>query len=445
MQPAVSLHHSKNMNNQLTTRKIIKLWYSLLLTWMMMAFEGPFIAAVVARLENPKENLAAFGIAFALALIVEAPIIMIMSAGIALIKGKESFIKIKKFTYSLNTLITLFIIIILIPQIFNFIAVNIMQLSPEVAVLCRKGTFFMIPWAAAIGYRRLYHAVLIISNKTHKVALGTVIRLSSMTVTALLCAISGKMSGVETGTAALSAGVIMEALASRFMSLKETSDILKTDDKGNTLKYSYIISFYIPLALTSFVSMSIKPTVTFFMGYAENSLESLAVLPVLNSMIFIFSAVGLSYQEVALSLMGKNHHNYIKLRNFMLILVTGVTILSFILMFSPISDFYFKTFSGLTNELTEFISLPAKISFLLPALSVYLSFQRSFLVNEHKTYAISHSTFIELSGIVLILLFSIFIFHIPGAVGAAKAYFGGRIVSNIYLYFKMNKILKKKA
>lgn len=438
-----NLHLSNSVETPLTTKKIIKLWYPLLLTWMMMAFEGPFIAAVVARLENPKENLAAFGIAFALALIVEAPIIMIMSAGIALIKGKESFIKMKKFTYTLNGLITILILILLIPSIFTFVTENLMQLSPKVSSLCRKGTFFMIPWAAAIGYRRLYHSVLIISNKTHKVALGTVIRLFSMATVALLCSKSGFMSGVETGTAALSAGVIMEALASRFMSLKETSKILNKKENSCDLKYSYIISFYIPLALTSFVSMSIKPTVTFFMGYADKSLESLAVLPVLNSMIFIFSAVGLSYQEVALSLMGKNHHNYIKLRNFMMFLVAGVTIFSVILMFSPVSHFYFKTFSGLSDELSEFISLPAKISFLLPALSVFLSFQRSFMVNEHKTYAISHSTFIELSGIIIVLLLSIFVIQLPGAVGAATAYFVGRVASNSYLYSKMNSILKK--
>ena len=48
-------------------------------TWLMMSVEGPFLAAVIARLPLPKFNLAAYGVAFSFALIVEAPIIMLMS------------------------------------------------------------------------------------------------------------------------------------------------------------------------------------------------------------------------------------------------------------------------------------------------------------------------------------------------------------------------------
>ena len=38
----------------------------------MMAVEGPFLAAVIARLGDPKFNLAAHGVAFAFALVVAA-------------------------------------------------------------------------------------------------------------------------------------------------------------------------------------------------------------------------------------------------------------------------------------------------------------------------------------------------------------------------------------
>ncbi len=43
----------------------------------MMAIEGPFLAAVIARLADPKFNLAAWGVAFAFAVLVEAPIIIV--------------------------------------------------------------------------------------------------------------------------------------------------------------------------------------------------------------------------------------------------------------------------------------------------------------------------------------------------------------------------------
>ena len=105
-------------SHQLTLKKIFVFWLPLGATWLMMAVEGPFLAALIARLAEPKFNLAAYGVAFAFALIIEAPIIMIMSASTALVKDRLSFYKLKVFTYSLNALITILILVIIIPPIF---------------------------------------------------------------------------------------------------------------------------------------------------------------------------------------------------------------------------------------------------------------------------------------------------------------------------------------
>ena len=60
----------------LTYRQIFLFWLPLAGTWLMMAVEGPYLAAIIARLDRPTENLAAFGVAFAFAIIIEAPVIV---------------------------------------------------------------------------------------------------------------------------------------------------------------------------------------------------------------------------------------------------------------------------------------------------------------------------------------------------------------------------------
>ena len=75
---------------QLTYKKIFYFWLPLAATWLMMSVEGPYLAALIARSPEPKFNLAAYGVAYSLALIIEAPIIMIMSASVALVKNKDS-------------------------------------------------------------------------------------------------------------------------------------------------------------------------------------------------------------------------------------------------------------------------------------------------------------------------------------------------------------------
>ena len=60
----------------LTYRQIFAFWLPLAGTWIMMAVEGPYLAAIIARLGQPTTHLAAFGVAFAFAIIIEAPVIV---------------------------------------------------------------------------------------------------------------------------------------------------------------------------------------------------------------------------------------------------------------------------------------------------------------------------------------------------------------------------------
>ncbi len=75
-----------------------------------MSIEGPILTAVIARLLEPKFNLAAYGVAFNIALFIEAPIIMILSAATALVKDYGSFARLRNFTYTLNGIITMFMV-----------------------------------------------------------------------------------------------------------------------------------------------------------------------------------------------------------------------------------------------------------------------------------------------------------------------------------------------
>ena len=92
----------------LNQKSIFKFWMPLAATWLMMSVEGPYLSALIARLAEPKFNLAAYGIAFSLALIVEAPVIMMMSASTALVKNNQSFRQLRKFNYGLMFLLTIY-------------------------------------------------------------------------------------------------------------------------------------------------------------------------------------------------------------------------------------------------------------------------------------------------------------------------------------------------
>ena len=427
---------------KLTYQQVFLFWEPLALTWLIMAIEQPFLIAFIARLENAKYNLAAFGIAYSFAIIVEAPVIMLISASTALVTGNNSYRKLKKFTDILNALITTFHLIILIPPVFNFIVIRLMGVPEEVAKLAYIALVIFLPWAASIGYRRFYQGILIRNNLTRRVTYGTLIRLLVIVVVGLFLYFTG-VKGAYVGAGAMSLAVLVEAIVTRMMVSRSLRNLLQKEDTVNRdMGLRSIAKFYFPLALTSILSLGVHPFVTFFMGRSHMAIESLAVLPVVNSLVFIFRSPGLSFQEVNIALIGKDRQNYRVLKNFALFLAILVTILITVMAFTPLANLWFINVSGLSNDLAELAYLPLQILILLPALTVLLNYQRSLLIINGHTAPISVATVVELTAIIMVLLACVVFLNLVGVVAAAISYMVGRTMSNLYLTPKQSAVVK---
>lgn len=439
------------ITDKLSYKKIFLFWGPLALTWLMMAAEQPFLVAVIARLSDAKYNLAAFGIAFSFALIIEAPVIMLMSASTALVTDRHSYKKLKRFTDILNFSVVAVQLLLLIPPIFNFLVQDLMGVPANISRLTYISLILLIPWAPAIGYRRFYQGILIRNNLTSRVTYGTMVRLSMICLVGYGLYLAG-IEGAYVGAATLSAAVFIEAIASWFMARKTVRRIIHEGDftiedhrsniHGEKIGYRFLARFYTPLALTSLLSLGVNPFVVFFLGRSHMAIESLAVLPVVNSLVFIFRSMGLSYQEVLIALVGDRKQNYPSLRKFAITLGTVVTVIPVIIAFTSLASIWFIKVSGLTPELASIAFTPLKIMLLLPALSVLLSFQRSTLVITGKTRPISIATGIELLVIVAVLLICVIPFGMIGATAAAIAYTVGKSASNLYLAPKQLSIVR---
>ena len=311
----------------LTYRRILAFWLPLAGTWLMMAAEGPYLAAIIARLPDAAPNLAAFGVAFAFAIIIESPVIMLMSASTALVEDAPSFRALRRFTYGLAGLVTGVQIVVLLPAVFDVIA-RTLQLPAEVASLTHGALVILLPWPGAIAYRRFRQGLLIRHHQTRRVAYGTAIRLAAMSLTALAAFLASGLPGSWVGALGLSAGVVIEAAAIRAMSSGVVADLrgrIRTPARMEALRLPALIRFYAPLGLTTFIALSSQPLVTFFMGQARFPLESLAVLPVIHGLTFIFRAVGLSYLEVVIALLGPHREHFPRLLRFAGLLAAAST------------------------------------------------------------------------------------------------------------------------
>lgn len=423
------------MSRPHSQRAIFLFWAPLAATWLMIATEGPFLAAVIARLPDPTFNLAAHGVAFAFAVLIEAPVIMLMSAATALVDDRVSFHRLRNFARALNLGTTLLLVFVLLPPIYRFVMLDLVGLPAEVAELTYGALWLYLPWPAAIGYRRFHQGVLVKAGRTRLVAYGTVIRLASMAGGALVGAVLLDIPGSWVGALALSSGVVGEAVAVRFMAAGSVAEVSARApaDGGTGMAYREILAFYYPLALTSLIGLAVHPMLTFFMGRAVSPVASLAVFPVVQALSFVFRAVGLSFQDAAIALLGRRHEHLPELSRFGAVLAAATTVGIGAVAFTPLAGVWFMDVSGLTPELTRVALAPARVIVLLPALSVLLSFQRAILVQSRTTRPITVASGIEVGAVAV--LFVVFGFGLDwvGATAAFSAFLGGRILSNLYL------------
>ena len=203
------------------------------------------------------------------------------------------------------------------------------------------------------------------------------------------------------------------------------------------------MTFYIPLALTPLIALGVYPAVTFFLGKSIMAIESLAVMPVINSLVFIFRSLGLSYQEVVVALGGKSEEHFKYVKNFAFFLGMFTLFMMIIISFTDLSFFWFHKVSGLPIELSKFAIVPTMIMSAIPAGTVLLSFQRGALVNCRYTNPITIATIVEAAVIVLSLTVFIKWLHVPGVILASTSLLLGRITSTSFLFIPLIKCLKK--
>ena len=394
---------------RLTYRRILAFWAPLLGTWLMIAVEGPYLAAIIARQPEPVLNLAAFGVAFAFAIIVEAPVIMLLSASTALVEDGPSLRALRRFTWGLAALVTAGQVAVLMPWCFDAIAGGL-QLPADVARLTHGALAILLPWPAAIAYRRFRQGLLIRHHQTRRVAYGTVLRLAAMSLLAVAAFRALHLPGAYVGALALSGAVVAEALASHLMTrrlVRELAGRPRAAARPDVLRLPALMRFYAPLAMTSTIALSIQPLVTFFMGQARFTLESLAVLRNFAAGLAAVSTAGLSA-----------------------------------IAFTPLAVVWFHDISGLSPALTRFALLPVQILAVFPLLSVALHLQRAVLVHARCTRPIARTTAFEVLGVAAVLSIAIHLLDLAGAVAAAVALLAGRVIGVAWLVPSCARVLR---
>jgi len=405
---------------------ITRLWYPLALTWLMMSIEGPFIVAVIGRLPDPTPNLAAFSVAFAIAMLVESPIMMLLSAGAALGNSRPQYERLFRFASVLNILLSLVMAVIGIPAVFMRLNRLFWNLPPEVSRLVQGAVWLLIPWPAAIGYRRLWQGILIARGQSRLVTAGTVVRLLSMGLCAVGLGAFSEWPGSWIGAASLSAGVIGEMLAAR---LWADSHLKKLPQKSSqpALTMGGLWRFYAPLLLTSVIHVALTPLLTFLMARGPSALPSLAVFPAVSSTVFVFSCLGVAYQEVVIVLMGT------RLKRWLWSYATGIAIASSaglaIAAWPDLSSWWLRILYELPLALSPMAQKGLLLSIVTPFMVALLAYYKGVFIHSGYTRFNLIAAILEVSLVMVITAIFLFQLQFRALEGAILGLVGSRLIT----------------
>jgi hypothetical protein len=369
-----------------------------------MGAELPALSAVIARLPDPKIHLAAYGgVVFPLALIIESPIIMLLAASTALSKDMPSYRLIRSYMMWAGAALTGLHILVAFTPLYYLVAEGILGAPAEIVEPARVGLMIMTPWTWSIAYRRFNQGVLIRNGYSRAVGTGTVIRLAADLIVLGGGLIVGTVPGIVVATTAVIAGVLSEAVYAGWRVRPVLrSEVAAAPIVQPPLTWSAFGRFYVPLVMTSLLTLLAQPIGSAALSRMPVALSSLAVWPVVSGLVFMTRGLGLAFNEVVVALL-ERPGSVAPLRRFASVLAVVTTVGLLAIAATPLSYLWFRGLSALPVDLAVMARSALWLALPLPALSAAQSWYQGALLHASRTRAITESVVLYMATMVLVL------------------------------------------
>jgi hypothetical protein len=421
----------------ISLRRIFTVWWPLAASWILMGIELPALSAVIARLDQPEINLAAYGgVVFPLALIIESPIIMLLAASTALSKDRNSFNLVRQYMMSAGALLTALHIIVAFTPFYYVVIRGILGVPEEIVEPARIGMMIMTPWTWSIAYRRFHQGILIRFGHSKAVGQGTMVRLGADLLVLVVGYLVGTIPGVVVGTSAVALGVVSEAIYVGWITHPVLKyELMPAPPIEKPLTWRLFGAFYIPLMMTSLLMLLANPIGSAALSRMPQALDSLAVWSVVTGLVFILRSLGIAYNEVVVALLEETG-SFANLKRFAEILSGVSTLILLLITATPLSILWFAKITALSPELAELARLSLWLALPLLALSVMQSWYQGAILYNRRTSGITESVVIYLLTSIAILVIGVWWRKVTGLYVGMAALTISVLLQTIWLGFR---------
>ncbi|MGB1286378.1 MAG: hypothetical protein ACPG7F_07600 [Aggregatilineales bacterium] len=429
-----SKKHQREIPHILTYRAILFFWLPLAFSWLLMTFEGPWVQGVISRKADAELQLAAFGLVMSLSVTIEAPIIMLLATGNALSRDNQAFKVLWRFMMVLNILLTGLALLMAFTPLLDVYLGDILGIPLDIIEATRPGMAIMILWTAFIGYRRFHQGIMIARNHTREISYGTMIRIVTSGSVALFLGAFTETPGAQIGAWSLICAVAAEVFYIYRASRDDVNDLLEKSPADGIAPMTYrdIMRFHMPLALTSVLTLFIRPVLESGLASTPDAKEALAAWPIIFSIFLVMRSGAFAWQEVVISL-SRNAQKHHKIRQFTRGLAATLTAFIIIFSFTPLIDFYIGTILGIPEAIRPAVIIGTQAGILLPLCATIQSYYRALLMLADNTSPVYQAMGLGFAMTVGVMWLGLQL-QFPGVMAASLSLTIGTIAELVYLW-----------
>ena len=421
-----------------TIREMVSLWLPLAASIIMMVLEPSTINIALGRTLDPELALAAYGVAFSLALLVEAPIIMLLDASVARSVDRQAFRLMRRFALLLGLIVTAIGLLVSLTPLYTLIVEGLMNIPEDVAATARPTTQILAFWPLPIAWRRAHQGVLIRANRTGMITVATGVRL-----VALAAALFGGLL-LFPGAGAVVAGVamVLSVTVEAALITGATRPVLRAGDFRSESQREQgpqsmleLWRFYRPLAVSTILRQATRPVLNAGIAAAEMARASLAAWPVAWGFAILIAGPAWSLQQLTTAL-AVDEAAYRRVRVFALSLSGFFTLLLVVVVFTPLYGLVMGGVYNLSPELQELARPALQLMSVYPLLLGAQSLLRGVSILAGNTAVVRSAMTVNVLTLAAMVLAGVWLFSLSGVMVAAIAVLAGAVAELGWLFWR---------
>ena len=421
-------------------RQLIQLWQQFIplsLSDVSMALGDPLTTTTLAHLPDARNNIAAVGVAKAIAIFCESPIIMLLHASNALAPTQASRQALWRFTLMASGGMSLLLALTTLPGIFTIVGEGWLGVSPALSNPIRSILTIVILWPFAIGWRRYFQGLLIHHGASNAVAQAGLIRL--LTVGGILAGgFYLKANGATVAALSLVWGVIAEAVAVTYLARKlgatKLPAVISTPELPQDL--AGVWKFYAPLGGTMMLGWGARAALVGIVARSNDGSIALAAWPAAWGLVLVIANSTRMVQQIII-----RNRKVLPDRVLISFAITVGIVCSLILLSvsgTPLSKDAIGWFIGNDRDLIARVRPVLLICAGMPLLVSLQNAVQGFLVSEGRTWGINQAAWVG----AVVMLGTAYLAAQSGQNGAVAAALGmvlGVVVEVGYLFYSWQR------